>query len=171
MKCVECNQEIDGFGKKFCSNSCSNTYNNRGVRRHGNPCIEKCIVCNEPTKTKNSYVKCCSRTCHQINLRNEYIKRWKCGLESGLTGKVKSVSRFIRTYLFEINNNSCQKCGWNKRNNKTNKPPLQIHHKDGMFLNNKPDNLELLCPNCHSLTETFGGLNKSGHGRRKNNCM
>lgn len=32
---------------------------------------------------------------------------------------------------------------------------LEIHHKDGDRSNNELDNLELLCPNCHSYTETF----------------
>lgn len=30
--------------------------------------------------------------------------------------------------------------------------PLEIHHKDGNRLNDKEDNLEVLCPNCHALT-------------------
>lgn len=32
---------------------------------------------------------------------------------------------------------------------------LQLEHKDGDNTNNELDNLELLCPNCHSQTETF----------------
>lgn len=37
-----------------------------------------------------------------------------------------------------------------------NKPlVLQIEHKDGNFVNNIESNLEYLCPNCHSQTETF----------------
>lgn len=28
-------------------------------------------------------------------------------------------------------------------------------------MNNKEENLELLCPNCHSLTDNFGALNKN----------
>ena len=32
---------------------------------------------------------------------------------------------------------------------------LQVDHIDGMCYNNKPDNLRLLCPNCHTQTETF----------------
>lgn len=44
---------------------------------------------------------------------------------------------------------SCNGCGleglWN------NKPiQLEINHIDGSWLNNKLDNLEFLCPNCHS---------------------
>lgn len=36
---------------------------------------------------------------------------------------------------------------------------LQIHHKDGNNKNNHIDNLEVLCPNCHSQTKTYCGRN------------
>ena len=36
---------------------------------------------------------------------------------------------------------------------------LEVHHKDGDSLNNELDNLELLCPNCHSITENWRGKN------------
>ena len=36
---------------------------------------------------------------------------------------------------------------------------LEVHHKDGNHLNNDLDNLELLCPNCHSYTENWRGKN------------
>jgi HNH endonuclease len=32
-------------------------------------------------------------------------------------------------------------------------------HKNGKAWDNRPENLELLCPNCHSQTETFAGRN------------
>ena len=34
---------------------------------------------------------------------------------------------------------------------------LEIHHKDGDSLNNQLDNLQLLCPNCHSTTDNWKG--------------
>lgn len=34
-------------------------------------------------------------------------------------------------------------------------------HKDGNHLNNELENLELLCPNCHALTENWRGKNKN----------
>lgn len=33
--------------------------------------------------------------------------------------------------------------------------PLELHHKDGDNQNNELENLELLCPNCHSLTDNY----------------
>lgn len=33
--------------------------------------------------------------------------------------------------------------------------PLELHHIDGVPLNNALDNLQILCPNCHSLTNNF----------------
>ena len=36
---------------------------------------------------------------------------------------------------------------------------LELEHKDGVRANNKRDNLEALCPNCHSQTLTWRGRN------------
>ena len=56
------------------------------------------------------------------------------------------------------------RCGWAERNLFTNKIPLSLHHIDGNYKNNKVENLELLCPNCHALTDNFGSRN-IGNGR------
>lgn len=42
---------------------------------------------------------------------------------------------------------------------------LIVDHEDGNAGNNAPENLRLLCPNCNSQTDTFGGRNK-GSGRK-----
>ena len=42
-----------------------------------------------------------------------------------------------------------------------NKPiPLELHHVDGNRHNHFLGNLKLLCPNCHSQTDTFRAKNK-----------
>lgn len=40
------------------------------------------------------------------------------------------------------------------------KIPLELHHKDGNRFNNKLDNLQILCCNCHALTKNYGVRNK-----------
>ncbi|GLV91584.1 MULTISPECIES: HNH endonuclease [Streptomyces] len=42
--------------------------------------------------------------------------------------------------------------------------PLEVDHIDGDWRNNQPENLRLLCPNCHSTTDTYRGRAK---GRRR----
>lgn len=37
--------------------------------------------------------------------------------------------------------------------------PLEVHHIDGDRTNNMLENLQLLCPNCHSFTDNFRGKN------------
>lgn len=41
--------------------------------------------------------------------------------------------------------------------------PLEVDHIDGDWRNNRPANLRLLCPNCHSTTDSYRGR---GKGRR-----
>ncbi|PCG84274.1 HNH endonuclease [Streptomyces sp. WZ.A104] len=43
--------------------------------------------------------------------------------------------------------------------------PLEVDHIDGNWRNNRPENLRLLCPNCHSTTDTYRGRGR-GKGLR-----
>jgi len=40
------------------------------------------------------------------------------------------------------------------------KIPLELHHVDGDRFNNELVNLQVLCPNCHALTDNYSGRNK-----------
>ena len=115
-----------------------------------------CLNCGKELTGSNKY---CNQQCQLDYQYKQYIKRWQNGEETGSKGKYE-VSNHIRRYLFEKYNCSCQKCGWNQVNPCTGNVPLQIHHIDGNCLNNREENLQLLCPNCHSLTDTFGNLNQ-----------
>jgi len=101
----------------------------------------------------------------RIRLYNEYIARWKAGLETGsIAAGGEQVSRHIRRYMIETHGEKCNKCGWAERHPTTGKVPITLDHIDGNWSNNKESNLQLLCPNCHSLTTTYGALNR-GQGR------
>jgi DNA-binding transcriptional ArsR family regulator len=54
----------------------------------------------------------------------------------------------------------CERCGlteWLGR-----PAPLQLHHVNGNGQDNRPENLQILCPNCHSQTDSWGGRNRKG---------
>ncbi|WP_371616062.1 HNH endonuclease signature motif containing protein [Streptomyces sp. NBC_00454] len=38
--------------------------------------------------------------------------------------------------------------------------PLEVDHINGDWRDNRPENLQLLCPNCHSTTDTYRGRGK-----------
>lgn len=121
----------------------------------------KCIVCGKEIHGKNTLF--CSKECkekHDKKLYEDYIERWKNGEEPGYTPSFK-IHKYVKRYLEETNHNSCQRCGWHEINEYTGNVPLQIHHIDGDCTNNSPDNIQLLCPNCHALTENFGSRNKN----------
>lgn len=59
--------------------------------------------------------------------------------------------------LIEIRGHQCECCKEKYWNNQ--KITLQVHHKDGDRKNNELENLQLLCPNCHSQTDNFGSKN------------
>lgn len=117
----------------------------------------ECPNCGKIISGKSIY---CSVECRTAYKRKEYIEKWKNGEVSGMKGK-DDIATAIREYIKSKYNNSCQICGWNEVNPYTGLVPLQIHHIDGDCLNNKEENLQLLCPNCHSLTENFGSRNKN----------
>ena len=59
--------------------------------------------------------------------------------------------------LVFIRGHRCERCGETRW---LEEPiPLEVHHIDGDSLNNEMDNLKLLCPNCHALTENYRGKN------------
>lgn len=157
--CKHCGKVIsyERRNNDFCSHSCAASINNIGVTRNGTPLLEHsyCLNCKKEITRGNKY---CNNTCKAEYERKEYIKRWKAGEETGVVG-VDNIATAVRIYLREKYNNSCQICGWNEVNPYTGIVPLQIHHIDGDCKNNKEENLQLLCPNHHALTENFGSRN------------
>lgn len=141
--------------KKFCNRSCSASFNNIGNTRHGTPAIS-CKGCGAKTNARNK-TGYCSIKCRQ----DHEIVRWLAG---ELDGSWKYThAAYVRRYLEQKTNGCCEQCGFNKTR-EDGSSILQVDHIDGNWENNRPDNVRLLCPNCHCLTPTWGAGNM-GKGR------
>jgi hypothetical protein len=169
-KCADCEKPLKSPKRKFCNSSCAAKYNNRGVNRHEETTtrmVSHCLDCDsEVVYYGSNEAKYCSNKCQARHKRKLFIERWEDGDETGST-KNGSLSNHIRNHLLEKHNHKCSKCGWGVVHEITGKVPLHVDHIDGDHRNNTKDNLRVLCPNCHSLTHTFGILNK-GNGRYPN---
>ena len=137
--------------------------NSKETFNRGTGKVRYCLNCGK--LLNNIQTKYCSNICQADYQYKQYINRWKSGEETGLSGEY-GISQHIRRYLMNKYSSRCQQCGQGEVNQYTNTTPLEIHHIDGDYKNNNEDNLQLLCPNCHSLTETYKSHNKNGRKQR-----
>jgi len=112
----------------------------------------------------NPRSKCCTLACHRKAQYKRYIERWLAGEANGSSAEGQ-VSKHVRRWLFERAGDQCERCGWSRVHPVTGKIPLTVNHIDGDSNNHRPENLELLCGACHTLTPNYGKLN-NGRGRK-----
>lgn len=164
-KCKNCLADIPN-GRKFCCSSCSATYNNRLYPKRTNGRKKpNCLVCGKEIKGRYDR-KYCSNKCQgkeKASKRAIEVYDLIKNEDFDKIGNKASIDRMSKKHLISIYGDKCMKCGWNEINNWTGKIPIELNHIDGNPENHNITNLELLCPNCHSLTE----FNKSrGKGRK-----
>lgn len=136
FNCAVCGKAVSHMGQsgtnpKYCSVKC---------RKYAGywfgSKILKCQRCNKEftiNKGQQYRRKFCSRICHILTQRAMFK----------VTRRAQDIRRAFERREWII---KCQRCGYDKH-----KKILGIHHKDRNRRNNKLDNLEVLCPNCHSL--------------------
>jgi hypothetical protein len=168
LYCQNCEKELTTGQYKYCSQSCSATQNNKKYpkRKKEKVGLDNCVNCNK-SLTNCSGLKYCCQSCQHEFQNKENLKSWLNGNDKGYTGETKQLKGYIRNFLLKEAEHKCSKCGWCEIHPITNKTPLEINHIDGDACNCKPENLEVLCPSCHSLTYNFRALNKDSKRKRK----
>lgn len=167
-RCRHCNETLPYKKRKFqfCNHSCSAKFNNFGnSKRHLGYFSEyenigyekKCEYCDKVVKRSRKIrveqrVFCCSKHAKLYNTEQK--------LKNGQ--HIKDAT--LRYYLMNIRDQKCEDCGLDKW--KDRPIPLDVHHKDGDSKNNSMENLQLLCKNCHALTDNYGAKN-IGKGTRE----
>ena len=93
------------------------------------------------------------------------LKRKETHKQNILTSNYEDLSfESLRFRILYEQENKCNRCGLDKWLGQD--IILELEHKDGNNKNNVRDNLEMICPNCHSLTETWRGRNKKERRHR-----
>lgn len=151
----ECSIILKNPKGKYCSHSCSAKTENlkRGSKK---VIIINCLFCNKEIYSRKKF---CNQTCHINYKYKTLVEKWISNPDN-----FKTPRPFMKKWLIEIYGEKCSICNWCEINSKTKKVPIELHHKDGNWKNNTPENICLLCPNCHSLTPTYRFGNK-GNGR------
>lgn len=149
--------------RKFCSSSCSAKEHNPRTKRKPRE-FNECRLCDKTLlKTQNEFCcHSCRATVQAYTRNNSWVEGYVSASDS--TGNLKG---WARTLLLEMCDYTC-KCGWNTVNPVVGRPILTVDHVDGDWTNNYCWNLEVLCYNCHTLTPTFGSLNRGSRSGRRN---
>jgi Zn finger protein HypA/HybF involved in hydrogenase expression len=148
MICMYCEQPIESaHAKKFCNSSCSAKYNNR---------IRKPRSAESRKKTSES-IKALGPRSEETKIKallSYSISRVKYLFDTPFDSLEKQSKR---TRIIIEQEGKCAHC----RISEWMGQPVcfEMDHIDGNNQNNKRDNLEILCPNCHSNTPTWKGRN------------
>ena len=119
-----------------------------------------CLHCNKEKEIKKTSREDTNKYC-SLQCQKEF-QFFNVTLPRFYTGELHT-RRTIKSVLVHLFGNKCVLCGNTGEYN--GKPlALQLDHADGNAGNDMPDNVRLLCPNCHSQTDTYVAKNK-GYGR------
>lgn len=174
--CLNCQKSFEAHIRdvnrgraKYCCIKCSSQH--LGLARKGKlPSNVKCAICDKTFRMKPSRIRSnksghffCCRAHKDIGQRLEsnlagvqiYNKLRKPDGERG--------SRSYRRWAIASHGARCDACGYDKH-----PEILEAHHIDENRRNNHPDNLRMLCRNCHAETHFLAG---TGQWKPRNKIM
>ena len=151
---------------KFCSKNCASGFSTKNKRKEINKKVEKKLkeFYKNNASTGNKFQKGFDPR-RKIFTKEDISKGVKASIEKlnnfyiGAKWEEIKNSRVLRKRrIIEEQNFKCNKC---KLKDWFDEPLIfEIHHKDGNKKNNDRNNVECLCPNCHSQTDTWRRNNK-----------
>jgi hypothetical protein len=158
MICENCSKNHNGsYGSgRFCSIKCARSFSTKNKRHEINKKVSEKLKGRVGT---NNWTK---ETLKKV--RKKYKQKSEKYMMETLFEELGWGLK--RKRIIKEQNNCCNKCGigsW------LDSPiVLEIDHINGNNTDDRRDNLEGLCPNCHSITESWRGRNKpSKHIKKK----
>lgn len=122
----------------------------------------RCKLCGSKAKENYDWSQTfCNSKCHEEFRHKALLARILIGEAKGYTGKQAALSRTLKRHLKETRGSACSLCGWDGFHPIDNKSLTEFHHVDGNCFNCDLNNIQILCPNCHSMTHNFKARNKN----------
>jgi hypothetical protein len=139
-------------------------HNNKITDEQIKECYDKGITLHQASAELNLTTVTLWRRAKKLDLQWKDIPRTnfkRVPLEEILNGNYPEYQTFkLKNRLLAegIKQNICEVCEINEWNG--NPINMQLDHIDGNSHNHQLDNLRMICPNCHSQTDTYCGKNK-----------
>lgn len=163
MKCEQCSKEHNGsYGSgRFCSKECARAFSTASKRAMINAKVSQRMKQIAETtegfgfKNPEQHQKASSKAV-LVNQR-----KWNEYRQDILTRPYEELKyQQLRSRIIFEQNGCCNHCGISEWRGKS--ITLELEHRDGDHQNNVRENLECICPNCHSQTDTWRGRNRNG---------
>lgn len=162
--CKLCNKSLSYKKRRntFCNHSCSQSFNNRGIRRHGYE-TKKCLNCGN--KLKNNVSIYCSIRCYNDYKWNEWCKSIdKSGFFEGYDASISGGNAARpKKYILSKQHGKCAICEISEWRGEP--VPFILDHINGDSNNWKVNNVRVICRNCDGQLDTYCGKN-IGKGTR-----
>lgn len=130
-------------------------------RRYDWAAVQRCHDMGHSTRECMARFGFTSQTWHEARRRGELRTRPAAAPISTYLVKGRRVARSHlkgRLLAEGFKDNRCERCGLSEWEGE--RLPLALHHVNGDGDDNRLENLQLLCGNCHSLTPNFSAKNK-----------
>lgn len=159
ITCQQCHVQFEKKYKnhRFCSRSCAGAFGNTGR------------IPSEETKRK---IRETNRVTHrsrpdllekQERIRQERREKAAIKAITAPWDELGNAARKVR--VLHEQDGRCNHCNINEWRGKP--IVLEIEHKNGDRTDHRRENLEAICPNCHSQTPTWRGRNLTNTGKAK----
>mgnify|MGYP000573686414 CR=1 FL=1 len=151
IPCLHCqtnfqvkSSEIRRGNGKFCSRECSSQFTKLSAVPKKPNLV--CAYCTRPFYRSISKQKYSRSGLHFCSREHKDLAQRIGGVKEIQPSHYSDSPKSYRTVAFRCHLKQCSRCNFNQY-----EEVLEVHHKDRNKNNNHEDNLEILCPTCHSI--------------------
>lgn len=177
MICENCGTEFENSSKRFCNIKCARSFSSKASGLERNQKISEALrgksKDSRPPPVHKHFCQFCGAGFVKRTSLSGHVPYCEMNPQAIVRESRKEKAReelllleydalppvLKREKLFREQSGKCNRCGLTDWQGFP--ITLELEHKNGNHYDNSRENVELLCPNCHSLTDTWRGRNKN----------